>query len=185
MHVPDGYLSTEVCLATGVMAASAVGFSVYKLRDGLAERVVPLTGMTAALIFAAQMVNFQLMVVPVSGHLIGGVLAGILLGPWAGCLALTMVLFVQRFLFSDGGLFALGANVLHMAVIGSIGGWAVATLVRRWFRNPNVGLIVGSIVASWVTVVAASACFCLEFRLSHSSRDFQFGNIFALMVALH
>jgi cobalt/nickel transport system permease protein len=185
MHIPDGYLSPDVCAATGAVAAVAVGVSIYKLRDELADRVVPLTGMMAAMIFAGQMVNFQLVVVPVSGHLIGGVLAGLILGPWAGCLALAMVLVVQRFLFSDGGLFTLGANILHMAVIGSIGGYAVASVVRRFFRNPRVGTIVGAVVASWVTVVAASALFCLEFRLSHSPEDFKFGNLFALMVAIH
>ena len=142
MHIPDGYLSPDVCAATGALAAAAVGVSIYKLRDELADRVVPMTGMMAAVIFAGQMVNFQLVVVPVSGHLIGGVLAGLILGPWAGCLALTMVLVVQRFLFSDGGLLSLGANVLHMAVIGSIGGYAVASVVRRFFRNRNVGIIV-------------------------------------------
>jgi cobalt/nickel transport system permease protein len=185
MHIPDGYLSPDVCAATGVIASVAVGYSIYKLRDELADRVVPMTGMMAAMIFAGQMVNFQLVVVPVSGHLIGGVLAGLILGPWAGCLALTMVLIVQRFLFSDGGMFTLGANILHMAVIGSIGGYAVATVVRRFFRNERVGTIVGAVIASWVTVVAASALFCLEFRLSHSPQEFQFRNLFALMVAIH
>jgi cobalt/nickel transport system permease protein len=185
MHIPDGYLSPDVCAATGVIAAAAVGYSIHKLRDELADRVVPMTGMMAAMIFAGQMVNFQLVVVPVSGHLIGGVLAGLILGPWAGCLALAMVLIVQRFLFSDGGLFTLGANILHMAVIGSIGGYAVAAVVRRFFRNQRVGTIVGAVIASWVTVVAASALFCLEFRLSHSPQDFQFRNLFALMVTIH
>jgi cobalt/nickel transport system permease protein len=184
MHVPDGFLSPEVCAATGAAAAAAVGLSVYKLRDGMADRVVPLTGMTAALVFAGQMVNFPLGL-PVSGHLIGGVLAGMIVGPWAGCLAITMVLVVQRFLFSDGGLYAMGANILHMAVIGSIGGYAVATVVRRMFRKEQVGILVGAVVASWVTVIAAAALFCLEFRLSHSPRDFKFGNIFALMIAIH
>jgi cobalt/nickel transport system permease protein len=185
MHIPDGYLSPDVCAATGVIAATAVGYSIYKLRDELGDRVVPMTGMMAAMIFAGQMVNFQLVVVPVSGHLIGGVLAGLILGPWAGCLALTMVLIVQRFLFSDGGMFTLGANILHMAVIGSIGGYAVAAVVRRFFRNQRVGTIVGAVIASWVTVVAASALFCVEFRLSHSAQDFQFRNLFSLMVAIH
>jgi cobalt/nickel transport system permease protein len=184
MHIPDGFLSPEVCAATGALAAGAVGVSIYKLRDGLADRVIPLTGMMAAVVFAGQMVNFQLMVVPVSGHLIGGVLAGMILGPWAGCLALTMVLVVQRFLFSDGGLFSMGANILHMAVIGSIGGYAVASLVRRFFRKPHVGTIIGSIVASWLTVVAASALFCLEFRLSHLHEE-GFRSLCAMMVALH
>jgi cobalt/nickel transport system permease protein len=184
MHVQDGYLSPEVCAATGLAAAAAVGYSIYKLRDGVSDRVVPLTGMTAAMIFAGQMVNFPIGL-PVSGHLIGGVLAGMLLGPWAGCLAVTMVLVVQRFLFSDGGLFTLGANILHMAVIGSIGGYAVVSIVRRFFKRPNVGAIVGSVVASWLTVVAASALFCLEFRLSHPAGAFEFRNIFAMMVAIH
>jgi cobalt/nickel transport system permease protein len=184
MHVQDGYLSPEVCAATGLVAAAAVGYSVYKLRDGVSDRVVPLTGMTAAMIFAGQMVNFPIGL-PVSGHLIGGVLAGMILGPWAGCLAVTMVLVVQRFLFSDGGLFTLGANILHMAVIGSIGGYAIVSIVRRFFKKPNVGAIVGSVVASWVTVVAASALFCLEFRLSHPAGAFEFRNIFAMMVAIH
>jgi cobalt/nickel transport system permease protein len=184
MHIQDGYLSPEVCAATGAVAAVAVGYSVYKLRDGISERVVPLTGMTAAMIFAGQMVNFPIGL-PVSGHLIGGVLAGMILGPWAGCLAVTMVLIVQRFLFSDGGLFTLGANILHMAVIGSIGGYAIVSIVRRFFRKPKVGAIVGSVVAAWLTVVAASALFCLEFRLSHPSGAFEFRNIFALMVAIH
>jgi cobalt/nickel transport system permease protein len=184
MHVQDGYLSPEVCAATSAVAAAAVGYSVYKLRDGISDRVVPLTGMTAAMIFAGQMVNFPIGL-PVSGHLIGGVLAGMLLGPWAGCLAVTMVLVVQRFLFSDGGLFTLGANILHMAVIGSIGGYAVVSIVRRFFKKANVGAIVGSVVAAWVTVVAASALFCLEFRLSHPTGAFEFRNIFALMVAIH
>jgi cobalt/nickel transport system permease protein len=185
MHIPDGFLSPDVCAATGAVAAVAVGVSIYKLRDELADRVVPMTGMMAAMIFAGQMVNFQLVVVPVSGHLIGGVLAGLILGPWAGCLALAMVLVVQRFLFSDGGLFSLGANILHMAVIGSIGGYAVASLVRRFFRNPRVGTIVGAVVASWVTVVAAAALICVEFGLSHSTENFKFGNLFAPMVAIH
>jgi len=161
MHVQDGYLSPEVCAATGLVAAAAVGYSIYKLRDGVSDRVVPLTGMTAAMIFAGQMVNFPIGL-PVSGHLIGGVLAGMILGPWAGCLAVTMVLVVQRFLFSDGGLFTLGANILHMAVIGSIGGYAIVSLVRRFFKKPNVGAIVGSVVASWVTVVAARSLIWIQ-----------------------
>jgi cobalt/nickel transport system permease protein len=184
MHIPDGFLSGEVCAATGAVAVAAVGYSIYKLRDDVSDRVVPLTGMTAAMVFAGQMVNFPIGL-PVSGHLIGGVLAAMLLGPWAGCLALTMVLVVQRFLFSDGGLFTLGANILHMAVIGSIGGYAIVAVVRRFFRKPKVGAIVGSVVAAWVTVVAASALFCLEFRLSHPAGDFEFRNIFAMMVTIH
>lgn len=190
MHIPDGPLSTEVCLATGALSLSAVGYSLHRLKDSLAERTVPLTGMTAALIFAGQMVNFPigLLGIPsVSGHLIGGVLAAALLGPWAGCVAVTLVLIVQCVMFADGGLLALGANVLNMAVVGSLGGYAVYAAVRRLLGNGSTGTIAGVVVAAWLSVLAAAAVFCLEFFLSWqwSQHQFQFANIFTLMVTFH
>lgn len=184
MHIQDGYLSTPVCVVTAALSAGAVGLSLHKLKDSLADRTIPLTGMMASLVFAGQMVNFPIGL-PVSGHLLGGVLAASVLGPWAGCLALTLVLVVQWGLFSDGGLIALGANVLHMAVIGSIGGYAVMSAIKRRLGNGVRGAIIGSVVASWLSVLAAAALFCFEFRLSHSGTDFEFGNVFVLMVTLH
>ncbi|MDA1158611.1 MAG: energy-coupling factor ABC transporter permease [Planctomycetota bacterium] len=184
MHIQDGYLSTSVCLATGVLSLGAVGYSLHRMKDSLGERTVPLTGMMGSLIFAGQMVNFPIGL-PVSGHLMGGVLAAAILGPWAGCVAVTLVLVAQWALFSDGGLLALGANVLHMAVIGSIGGYAVMTTVRKLLGGGYRGTVAGSVVAAWLAVLAASAVFCLEFRLSYSAADFDFGNIFTLMVTLH
>ena len=102
MHVPDGVLSPEICAVTGAAAAAAVGLSLYKLKDSLADRTIPLTGMMASLIFAGQMVNFPLFGTMVSGHLIGGVLAAVVLGPWAGLLAMMLVLAVQCLLFAGG-----------------------------------------------------------------------------------
>lgn len=183
MHIPDGPLSVEVCVVTGVASLGAVGYSLHRVKESLADRTIPLTGMLSALIFAGQMVNFPL--VGTSGHLMGGVLAATVLGPWAGCLAMTLVLVVQCLMFGDGGILALGANVLHMAVIGAMGGYAVCALVRRCFRNWQLGTIVGAIVASWVTVMAASALFCLEFRLSQLGETFDFRNIFTLTVSVH
>lgn len=185
MHIPDGVLSPEVCVATGAISAVAVGYSLHRLNDSLADRIVPMTGMVGALIFAGQMVNFPLAVVPVSGHLIGGVLAAALLGPWGGCIALTVVLIVQRFLFADGGLFPLGANILHMGVIGSIGGYYVYSAVRRMLGTDRRGTLIAVAVASWLSVMAAAALFCLEFRLSHGSADFDYASIFGWMVGLH
>lgn len=185
MHIAEDVLSPSVCLATGAVSLGAVGYSLWRIRDSLADRLVPLTGMTAALVFAGQMVNFPLGVLPVSGHLIGGVLAAMLVGPWAGCVALSLVLIVQRFLFADGGLLPLGANILHMAVIGSIGGYAVQATVRRWGRNSAAATIAGAVLASWLSVMAAAALFCLEFRLSKPSESFDFGGLFALMASLH
>ncbi len=188
MHIPDGVLSPEVCGVTGAISAAAVGYSLYKLRDSLADRTVPLTGMMAAMVFAAQMVNFPIALVGVpaySGHLMGGVLAAAILGPWAGCLAITLVLIVQFFLFADGGMLALGANVLNMAVVGALGGYAVLATVRRWLGGGNRGTLAGVIVAAWLSVMAAASLFCLEFYLSHRTAEFEFSNIFTLMVTFH
>lgn len=184
MHIQDGYLSTEVCLATGAISLAAVGYSLHRMKDSLGERTVPLTGMMGSLIFAGQMVNFPIGL-PVSGHLMGGMLAAAVLGPWAGCVAITLVLIAQWALFSDGGLLALGANVLHMAVLGSIGGYAVMTTVRRFSGGGFRGTVAGSVVAAWLAVLAASAVFCLEFRLSWPADEFNFGSLFTLMVTLH
>lgn len=184
MHIQDGYLSTGVCLATGAISLGAVGYSLHRMKDSLGERTVPLTGMMGSLVFAGQMVNFPIGL-PVSGHLMGGVLAAAILGPWAGCVAVTLVLIAQWALFSDGGLLALGANVLHMAVLGSLGGYAVMTTVRKLLGGGFRGTVAGAVVAAWLSVLAASAMFCLEFRLSYSASDFDFANIFTLMVTLH
>lgn len=188
MHVPDGVLSTEVCAAAGVVSLAACGYSLQRLKDSLADRIVPMTGMTAALIFAGQMVNFPIALfgIPsVSGHLIGGVLAAALLGPWAGFIAVTLVLVVQCLLFADGGLLALGVNVLNMGVVGALGGYAVYAVVRRLLAGGARGAIVGSVVAAWLSVIAASALFCLEFGLSHVGGDYDVMRLTTLMVTFH
>jgi cobalt/nickel transport system permease protein len=184
MHIQDGTLSTPVCLAAGAISLGAVGYCLRQMRDSLADKTVPLTGMMASLIFAGQMINFPIGL-PVSGHLMGGVLAATILGPWAGCVAITLVLSVQWALFSDGGLISLGANVLHMGVIGAIGGYAVMSTVRKLLGGGFRGTIAGAVVAAWLSVLAAAAVFCAELRFSWSSTDFEFGSLFALTVTLH
>jgi cobalt/nickel transport system permease protein len=189
MHIPDGFLTPEVCAASGAVSAAAVGYSLYRMRHSLAERTVPLTGMTAAFIFAGQMVNFRvpiaLLGVPVSGHLMGGVLAAALLGPWAGCVAMFLVLAVQCLMFADGGLLALGANTLNMAVVGAWGGYPVYRLIRRSLGETPTGTVVGVVVASWLTVMAAAALFCVELGLSLRGSGLDLGRIFSLMVTVH
>lgn len=184
MHIQDGVLSPVVCAATGAISLGAVGYSVHRLKQSVGDRTIPLTGMMAALVFAGQMVNFPIGA-PVSGHLLGGVLAATVVGPWAGCVAMTLVLFVQWAMFSDGGLFSLGANVLHMAVIGSWGGHAVRLFVQRLFGDSRKGIVIGSVVAAWATVMAAAALFCLEFRLSWPPSEIDFSKVFTLMVSFH
>ncbi len=185
MHIPDGFLSTPVCLATGSLSLAAVGYSVYRLKDSLADRTIPMAGMVSALVFTGQMVNFPVLM-GTSGHLIGGVLAARLVGPWAGCLSLTLVLFVQRFLFADGGLLSLGANVFHMAVIGALGGYAIQLALSRFLGNTIRGRVVGTVLASWITVMAAAVLCCLEFALSQSTlKGFDLGRFLTLMILFH
>lgn len=184
MHIQDGVLSPAVCLATGALSLGAVGYSVHRLKQSVGDRTIPLTGMMAALVFSGQMVNFPIGA-PVSGHLLGGVLAATVVGPWAGCVAMTLVLFVQWAMFSDGGLLALGANVLHMAVVGAWGGHAVRLLIQRFFCDLRKGIVIGSVVAAWLTVMAAATLFCLEFWLSNLTAGIEFSKVFTLMVSFH
>ncbi len=185
MHIADHILSVPVCIGAGAVSAGAIGLSLRKLNETVSTRTVPLTGMMAALIFAAQMVNFPLMLAPVSGHLLGGVLAAVVVGPWAGCVAIALVLFLQMALFADGGWLAYGANALNMGVVGSLGGYAIYAGIRRHIAGSR-GIIIGAVIASWVSVVAASALFCVEFGLSHhAEEEFSLPSLFAVMTSFH
>ncbi len=185
MHIRDGILGVEVCLATGALSLAAVTYSLRRLRFDLEDRAVPLTGMLAAIIFAGQMVNFPLLGLPVSGHLLGGVLAAVMLGPWAGCLAIAMVLAVQAVLFSDGGLLSLGANVLNMGVVGAWGGYAVYSSIRRLLGNSAASTVSAAVIAAWLSVLAAAALFCIEFVCSSRSTGVDLRGVLGLMVFFH
>lgn len=157
MHIPDGFLDAKTALATTALAATGVGVALAQARRQLPPRQVPLLGVTAAFVFAAQMLNFPV-AGGTSGHLIGAVLAGVLVGPGAAVIALTAVLVVQCFLFSDGGVTALGANIFNMAIIGGFGGTTIYRFVRRFGRGRR-GVILAAAFAAWCsTVLAAISC---------------------------
>lgn len=185
MHIRDGILGPEVCLVAGALSVGAIAYSLRRLRLDLEDRAVPLTGMMAALVFAGQMVNFPLLGLPVSGHLLGGVLAAVMLGPWAGCLAIAMVLVVQALLFSDGGLLSLGANVLNMGVVGAWGGYAVYSTLRRLLGNGSAATVSAAVIAAWLSVLAAATLFCVEFVCSSHSSGFDSRGVLSLMVLYH
>src|SRR5205807_1682545 len=115
-------------------------------------------GTMAAFVFAAQMVNFPLGVLPASGHLLGGVLAAVMLGPWAGAVVIAAVLIVQCLLFGDGGLVALGANFVNMGLIGAVLGYAIYSEIRRAIGGAR-GVLVGGMIAAWLSVLLASGAF--------------------------
>ncbi len=130
MHIPDAVLDPKVAVATGIIAAGGLAYALRKLEQQIGEKTTVLMGTMAAFVFAAQMVNFP--VGPgVSGHLLGGVLASVLLGPWAASVVIAAVLLVQCFLFGDGGVTALGANFINMGLIGAVGGYAIYATIRR------------------------------------------------------
>jgi cobalt/nickel transport system permease protein len=165
MHIPDGFINTGTAVATWVASGGSLGYAVRRVNQELGERQVPLMGVTAAFIFAAQMMNFTV-AGGTSGHLLGGALAAILLGPWAAMLVLTSVLTVQALLFQDGGLVALGANVLNMAVVGVLVGWLVYTAVRRLVGDRTWATLASGFAAAWLSVVVASLVAAAELAIS-------------------
>ena len=162
MHIPDGFLDTDVALACAVPAAVAVGIGLRKASTDLDERRVPLLGVTAAFVFAAQMLNFPV-AGGTSGHFLGAALAAILLGPWLACLTLAVVLGVQAFVFADGGITALGANILNMGVIGALLVGGIMHFART--LAPRAILPIAGIGA-WLAVMAGAAATSFELAIS-------------------
>jgi cobalt/nickel transport system permease protein len=168
MHIPDGFLSTLVAIILWVISASAVAYALRRVGKDLGERQVPLMGVLAAAIFAGQMLNFSV-TGGTSGHLLGAALATILLGPWAAVIVLTSVVSIQAFLFQDGGLLALGANLFNMAVIGVTVSYFVYTSIQKLARGKSWGVFVGGFAAAWFSIVIASLACALELALSGTS----------------
>ena len=168
MHIPDGFLNTGTSVVTWAASAGGIGYAARRAKEELGERQVPLMGVTAAFVFAAQMMNFTV-IGGTSGHLLGGALAAILLGPWAGMLVLTSVLVVQGLFFQDGGLWAMGANILNMAVVGVFVGWLVYTGLKRLLGNRTWSTMVSGFAAAWISVVVASLLAAVEIAVSGNS----------------
>ncbi len=171
MHIPDRILSPPVAAATAALAAAGLAVALKKIRARDDDRATVLMGMTAAFVFAAQMVNYHLLVLPASGHLLGGVLAAVILGPWAGAVVVAAVLLVQCLLFQDGGLTALGANFLNMGLVGSIGGYAIYAPIRRAVGGRG-GVVLGAMIAAWFSVLLAAGAFSLELAASGTRGGF-------------
>ena len=166
MHIPDGFLSLPVIAITWLLALGLISLALKRVDTEYKERTVPLMGVCAAFIFAAQMITFP---IPggTSGHLLGGTLAGVLLGPWAGSLVMAVVFIVQAFLFQDGGLTVLGANIVNMGLIGTFGGYYLYRTIRNLVGRTNLrGVLVGTAVAAWTSVVTAAIVAALQLALS-------------------
>lgn len=168
MHIPDGFLSLGVALIGWLLAAIGVGIALWRSREALGERQVPLMGVLAAFIFAAQMLNFTV-AGGTSGHLIGGALAAILLGPWVAVLTMTTVVAVQALLFQDGGLLVMGANITNMAIIAPLVAYGLYRGVRLLVGERRWGVWAGGFTAAWASVVVAAVACAIELGFSGTS----------------
>ena len=165
LHIPDGFLSLIVSLGCWVITALTISVAVSRSNKSLGERQIPLMGVMAAFIFAAQMINFPV-AGGTSGHLLGGALAAITLGPWAGMLVMTAVIAVQALLLQDGGLLVMGANILNMGLITAAIGYGLYRGASN--GNRTVKLIVAGI-AAWLSVMAGALFTSLQLWLSGTS----------------
>jgi cobalt/nickel transport system permease protein len=166
LHIPDGFLNLLVSLFFWIATVVMVGFAVSKTNKSLGEKQIPLMGVMAAFIFAAQMLNFPV-AGGTSGHFLGGALAAIVLGPWAGILVMTAVVAVQGLLFQDGGLLVMGANIFNMGIITAVTGFGLYRIVMN--RNKGTRLAVAG-VAAWLATMAAALLTSLQLWLSGTTR---------------
>lgn len=168
LHIPDGFLSPIVAIVGWLLAVIIVGMAIRQTRQQLGERQVPLMGMLAAFIFAAQAINFPV-ATGTSGHLLGGALAAIVMGPWAATLIMTAVVSVQALIFQDGGLLALGWNIINMGVLTAFSGY----LIYRWLSTLVGGSgstrVVASFAAAWVSMEVGAIATSIELAVSSTS----------------
>ncbi|MDQ0775200.1 cobalt/nickel transport system permease protein [Streptomyces aurantiacus] len=183
MHVPDGFINAPVSVAAGAVAASAIAVSLRGARRELDERTAPLAGLVAAFIFAVQMLNFPV-AAGTSGHLLGGALAAILVGPFTGVLCVSVVLLMQGILFADGGLTALGVNITNMAVVTTVVAYAVFRGLVKLLPRKRRSITVSAFVAAVISVPAAAVAFTLIYAIGGTT-DVPIGQVFTAMVGVH
>jgi cobalt/nickel transport system permease protein len=183
VHVPDGFLDAPTSLATGAVAAGAVAIALRGARRELDERTAPLAGLTAAFVFAVQMMNFPVGA-GTSGHLIGGALTAVLVGPWTAVLCMTVVLLVQAVLFADGGLTALGTNVTLMALVAVGVAYGAFRLLAAVLPRTRTGVLTAAGVGAFLSVPAAALAFVGLFAVGGVA-DVPLGTVAATMGGVH
>jgi len=168
MHIPDGFLNTATVVTTGVVSAGGVANAVRIANKKLGEKHIPMMGILAAFIFAAQMLNFPV-AGGTSGHVIGAALVAILLGPWAAVIIMSVVLIAQSLIFQDGGLLALGANIFNMGVVAGFSAYYIYRIMGSLLGDSNRSRLVAGFVAAWASVLLASIACAIELAVSGTS----------------
>ncbi|MEW2354490.1 energy-coupling factor ABC transporter permease [Spirillospora sp. NPDC029432] len=183
MHVPDGFIDAPVSLAAGAVAVAGVAVSLRGARRELDDRTAPLAGLTAAFVFAAQMLNFPV-AAGTSGHLLGGALAAVLVGPYAGVLCVSVVLLLQALLFADGGVSALGVNITLMALVTVPVGYGLFRLLLRVLPKNGTAAGGAAFAAAALSVPASALAFTLIYAVGGTT-DVPIGTVAAAMVGVH
>lgn len=184
VHIPDGFIGPGASAIAGVGAAGAFGVAVRQARRYLSDRLVPLAALSAAFVFAAQMINFP--VLPgMSGHLIGGVLAAVLVGPAAGFMVLAIVLVIQALVFADGGLSALGLNIINLGGIAAVGGYWVYRVLFRFSNGSRRAVVVTAGIAAALSVPMAAGGFALEFALAGTTTSVSVASVAWTLIGTH
>ena len=183
MHVPDGFINAPVSAVAGVVAAGAVAVGLRGARRELDERTAPLAGLVAAFVFAVQMLNFPV-AAGTSGHLLGGALAAILVGPYTGALCVAVVLLVQSLLFADGGLTALGVNVVDMSLVTVVVGWFVFRALIKALPYSKRAVTASAFVAAFVSVPVSALAF-VGFYAIGGTTDVSLAAVTTAMVGVH
>ncbi|MEU5110200.1 energy-coupling factor ABC transporter permease [Streptomyces longwoodensis] len=183
MHVPDGFINAPTSAVTAVVAAGAIAVSLRGARRELDERTAPLAGLVAAFIFAVQMLNFPV-AAGTSGHLLGGALAAILVGPCTAVLCVSVVLLMQGILFADGGLTALGVNITDMAIVTTVVSYALFRALVKVLPRGRRSVTVASFVAALVSVPAAAVAFTVIYAIGGTT-DVSIGKVATAMIGVH
>ena len=183
MHIPDGFIDAGTSAGASVVAIGGVAVCLKKAADTMQEKQVAMAGLVSAFIFAVQMLNFPV-ASGTSGHLLGGLLAAVLVGPWAGALCVSVVLFVQALVFADGGLSALGLNIVNMALVTALGGYALFRVVRWVLPRTRGSVVIASGIAGFLSVVLSSIAFTIEYAIGGTGGA-SVATVLGAMVGVH
>lgn len=183
MHIPDGFIDIPTSTAFAAISAVGVGACLKGAARSLDEKTAPLAGLTATFIFAVQMLNFPV-AAGTSGHLLGGALAAVLVGPYVATLSLTVVLLLQALLFADGGLSAAGLNIFNMSLVGVWFGYGSFLLAKRVLPNRKISITVAAALAGMASVPAAALGFVLQYSIG-ATATFSVTAVLAAMFGTH
>lgn len=183
MHIPDGFIDIPTSASIGLLAVAGTAVALKKARTELDDRTAPMAGLTAVFIFAVQMLNFPV-AAGTSGHLLGGALATVLVGPWAASLAVTVVLGVQALLFADGGLTALGLNIFNLSIVAVLVSHLIFKFAKKLLPKNRGSIPLAAAISAFVSVPVSASSFALQYAIGGTGTA-PAGTVFAAMFSTH